>query len=138
VTRTIFIKSAGGLLLLTAFAKLYAFFSKAGIVYIHDPILGFEFRDEFLVFGLVELAIACLCLFTRRVIKIQLASLASLGTAFAIYRIGLLAIGIQVQCPCLGSLSEVLHLSTSVANAITLGILIYILGGSYYVLLVNE
>jgi hypothetical protein len=131
VIRAFFVKSSGILLLLTAIAKLSAFYSKTPISGLHDPILGFQFRDEFLVLGLVEFGIAILCLLTRYV-RLQLGLLAWLATSFAVYRVGIALIGIIIPCPCLGNFAQVFHLSIGTANAITFAMLIYLLAGSYY------
>ena len=133
----LFIKSAGVLLLLTALAKLFTvFFSRPeSIIDQHDPIFGIQFRHEFLSLGLLELAIACICLF-KRPAQLQLGLIAWLGTCFAVYRLGLWSIGIHV-CPCLGNFSDAIHLSNGAANTITLGILVYLLIGSYTGLLIK-
>jgi len=129
----LFIKSAGILLMLTALAKLYTAIAGSRILNLHDPILGFRFRYEFLAVGVAEIIIACLCLTARRT-KLQFGLIAYLGTSFAIYRLGLWSVGI-FACPCLGSFPDALHLSKTAANVLTGGMLIYLLAGSYYGLL---
>jgi hypothetical protein len=129
MNRVLFIKSAGVLLCVTALAKLATAFEGAKIVDLHDPVTGFRFRHEFLVVGIVEMLVACVCFFVR-ISGLQLGLIAWLGTIFAIYRIGLWSIGVPA-CPCLGNFPDAIHLSKTVANAITFGILVYLLLGSY-------
>jgi hypothetical protein len=125
----LFLRSAGILLLLTAWAKLFTVFSGERILKLHDPILGFRFNYEFAALAAVEIALAYVCLFTRRD-NLKLGLIAWLTTNFAIYRVGLWSIGIHA-CPCLGNFPDALHLSKTAANAITISILIYLLAGSY-------
>lgn len=127
--RSFFIMSVGVLLTLTALAKLLTAFAGSPVVYQHDPILGLQFHHEFLAIGAVEMAIACVCLFTRRA-NLQLGLVVWLSTSFAVYRFGLWLVGIDT-CPCLGNFSDAIHLSKTSANAITIGILAYFLIGSY-------
>lgn len=127
--RKLFIKSAGVLLVLTALAKLAAAVSGPRIIGEHDPILGLQFRYEFWIVGLLELAIAFTCLFLRPH-RLQYGLVAWLAVSFAVYRIGFWSIGMRV-CPCLGNFPDAIHLSEKTANAITLGILAYLLIGSF-------
>ncbi len=129
MSKMFFIKSAGILLMLTALAKLYTAIEGTRIINLHDPILGFRFRYEFLVVGFVELAIACLCIITPPA-KLQLGLIAWLATSFAVYRLGLWSIGIDA-CFCLGNFPDALHLSKTAANILTVGMLTYLLAGSY-------
>jgi len=132
--RTLYIKSAGVLLTLTALAKLAAAVSGPHIIGQHDPILGLQYRYEFWVIGLLELSIAFFCLFLRPC-RLQYGLLAWLTGCFAVYRIGFWSIGMHF-CPCLGNFSDAIHLSKETANAITLGILVYLLVGSFVGLIV--
>jgi hypothetical protein len=130
IIQTFFIKSSGILLTLTALAKLFTAYTGSRIIDLHDPILGFQFRHEFLAIGILELTIACVCLLANRV-GLQLGLIAWLGTCFAVYRVGLLWIGGVQACPCLGNFSDAIHLSKAITNDITSGIVIYFLVGSY-------
>jgi hypothetical protein len=126
-----FVKIAGVLLLITALAKIAADFAggTAAILNEHDPIFRISFRLELFLVAVLEIIIAAVCLFTKRV-WLQLGLIAWLATNFAIYHLGLWMISYHI-CPCLGNIPAVLHLSTQTANAITYAILFYLLLGSY-------
>jgi hypothetical protein len=127
-----FVKSAGVLLLITALAKIVSAFGSTKILDTHDPVLAIPFRYEFLIVGTIEVVIAYVCLF-KNCIQRQLWSIAWLATNFAVYRVGFWSVHYQ-PCPCLGSLPDAIHLSPQTANSIVLGILIYLLMGSYALL----
>jgi hypothetical protein len=126
----LFVKSAGVLLLITALAKIFTgLVGHTRILGFPDPILAIPFRAELLLVGALEIIIAAVCFFTKR-IRLQLGLVAWLATSFAAYRFGLWLVGIQF-CKCLGDIPDALHLSTHTANTITASILIYLLLGSY-------
>jgi hypothetical protein len=126
----LFVKSAGVLLLITALAKIFTGLAgHTGILSKPDPILIIPFRAELLVVGALEIIVAAVCFFTKR-IQLQLGLIAWLATSFVAYRCGLLLLNIE-YCKCLGNLPDALHLSTHTTNIITSSILIYLLLGSY-------
>jgi hypothetical protein len=129
-----FLQIAGVVLLLTACAKLFSAFGSAPILSLHDPILRLPYRMVFVIGGIVELLVGLACIVGRRTV-LQAGLLASLATVFITYRIGLYVLGESALCPCLGSLTDAIHLSASVADLglkITLGALSI---GSYAILL---
>jgi hypothetical protein len=62
-----FLQPAGVLLLITAFAKLVSGFGSARILESSDPLLSISFRHVFWIVGTLELAIALVCFFGKRV-----------------------------------------------------------------------
>ena len=130
MSRIAFIRTAAVMLLFTSVAKFTVFVGNPPIGITHDPVMGFTFHDEFITVGIVEATVAVFCLVTTWA-KMQLLLIAALGTCFAVYRVGLTLVGFKAPCPCLGNLPRALHLSKASADAITLGILIYLLVGSY-------
>ena len=95
-----------------------------------DPLLLISFRHVFWSTGICELLIASYCAFGSKP-DAKLLLLAWLSTVFAIYKIGLTIIGYQGECPCLGSLTEAIHISGKSARAISNLILLFLLIGSY-------
>lgn len=126
----VFIKIAGALLFFTSLAKLLTAFAGHKLVYLHDPVLGLEFRFELMALGIIELLVACLCLFSDRIVM-QLCFIAWLATNFLIYRFGLWWVGGIHACPCLGNFADAVHISQETANNITHWILIYLFLVSY-------
>jgi hypothetical protein len=126
--------SAGIVLCSTALAKLVAAGGKAGSLVATDPILGLSFQNVLWIVGMIEVSIALICfLVSASVLKVVL--LAWLATAFVVYRLGLLGIGFTQPCACLGSLTDAIGLSPEAADIIAVGILLYLLLGSYFALL---
>ena len=126
----IFIFSAGALLLATAIAKFISSFGSARILQTPDPILGISFRCVFWLVGTVELAIALAC-FLGKKIRLKAGLVAWLATTFVEYRLGLIWIGYQKPCSCLGNLTDALHIPPKTADTAIKFILAYLLLGSY-------
>src|SRR5262249_30497172 len=100
-----FVVTAGIILLTTAIAKLWSACGDSKLLASADPIFGWEFRYVMLGAGGVELAVAMICLFSRRV---ELATwlIGWIATGFFAYRAGLWWIGWQRPCACLGNLTD--------------------------------
>ena len=125
-----FIVSAGILLLLTATAKLASGFGNARVLQIYDPFFRIPFRYLLLGAGTVELIVAFVCLIYRP-IGLRAILIAWLATNFLVYRFGLLWIGYQKPCGCLGNLTDALHISPKTADFGMKSVLAYLLIGSY-------
>jgi hypothetical protein len=131
----IFLCLAGLLLLVAAAAKVISASGEARILKNPDPILLVSFRDVFWIVGSIELIIAFICFYGKRV-GLQVGLIASLSTCFLAYRLGLWFIGWQRPCPCLGlgNLTDALHIPPQTADTAMKIILAYLLIGSYGIL----
>jgi len=118
------------ILLAVAAAKVISSVGRDRILLERDPVSGLRFRDLFRVVSVVELLIALACLFSKRIWQ-SAALEAWLATSFLIYRIVLLWAGYRKPCPCLGNLTDVLHISPQTADTAMKIILGYLLVGSY-------
>lgn len=126
----LFFCSAGVFLLITAVAKLISGFGNSRILQNPDPILGVQFGHLMLGVGALELAIASVCLFSKSQTS-QIILVAWLATSFLTYRLALLWIGWHRPCPCLGNLTDALHIPPQTADTAMKVILAYLLIGSY-------
>ena len=127
---SVFICSAGVLLLATAIAKLVSAGGSARILQYPDPILEISFRNVFWIVGITELIIAFVCFLGKR-LGLQSVLVAWLATSFLAYRLGLWWSGWQRPCSCLGNLVDAIHISPQVADNVMKGVLTYLLIGSY-------
>jgi hypothetical protein len=118
------------MLLITALAKLIGLSGGAKILALPDPIFALPFGYVFLIVGAIELAVALICLFGRRV-NLQVGLIAWLATSLLMYRIGLVLVGYQKPCPCMGSLMDGLHISREAGNNVLRVVVGYLLVGSY-------
>jgi hypothetical protein len=125
-----FIFIAGILLFITAIAKIISGSGAAKVLQMPDPILMISFQQVFWLVGSLELLIACICFFGKR-LGLQAGLIAWLATSFAIYRIGLLLSGYHKPCSCLGNLTDALHIPPQTADTAMKIILAYLLIGSY-------
>jgi hypothetical protein len=125
-----FILTAGVILGITAIAKIISVFGTQMMLLQSDPLIGISFRHLLLLAGLVELVIACLCLFTNKR-KLNTILIAWISTSFLVYRVGLWQMNWQRPCHCLGNLSDALHISPETADTAMKIILGYLLLGSY-------
>jgi hypothetical protein len=127
----IFIYSCGGLLLLTAIAKLISSGGHDRILTNLDPIFHISFRALLIALSIIEFGVAIICLFLRNR-KLQVCLIAVLASNFVLYRVGIVWLGfIFSSCPCLGFLTDALHVSAATADTAMKIILAYLLVGSY-------
>lgn len=129
-----FLGSAGLLLIITAVTKFIASGGSSRLLDSHDPLLFLSYRAIFLMVGSSELAVGIICL-TGRGTSLQVVSLAWLATGFAVYRAGLIWIDYRKPCNCLGNLTDALHISPQAADNIMQVVLLYLLIGSYSMLI---
>jgi hypothetical protein len=125
-----FIHSSGILFLLTAVAKLISGFGTAAILNNPDPVFLISFRHLFYAVAAAELSVAAVCLFNKNR-KLQAGLIAMLATNFMLYRFGLYWQGYHSPCPCLGNLTDALHIPPQTADTAMKIILGYLLLGSY-------
>jgi hypothetical protein len=130
----LFIESAGVLLIVTAIAKLVSSAGSARILLAMDPLLKISFREVFWVVGAIELIIGLFCLTRSRTI-LQLVLTAWLSTGILLYRVGLSWIDYAKPCFCLGNLADALHIPPPMVDTAMKCILLYLLIGSYGMLL---
>lgn len=128
-----FICSAGILFAITAVSKFISSFGSAGILQASDPILTISFRIVFRIVGSVELVTALFCFFGKPVI-LQTGLIALLTTNFVVYHLGVILLGYHKPCPCLGNLTDALHISPHTAGTVMEIILTYLLITSYVML----
>jgi len=126
----LFILSAGVILFITGAAKIVSALGRVPILGKPDPIFGIPFNYLLLSVGLMELVIAVLCL-TSANQNLALGLVGALSVNFFGYRAGLWIIHWPGYCPCLGTLTQALHLSRHHANVLTGIILSYLLLGSF-------
>jgi len=125
-----FILSAGAILAITGIAKVWTALAGTKVLAVVDPIVGIQFRHLMIGTGAMELAVALLCLFSKRT---GLAGLLVgwLSTTFLVYRLGLWWLDLKAPCSCLGSLTGALHIQPHTADNIMKIVLAYLLIGSY-------
>jgi hypothetical protein len=125
-----FLFSAGGVLLITAVAKIVSSFGGAHILQNGDPLFGIYFRNLFWIVSALEIGVALICFFGKRIL-FQAGLVAWLATAFVAYRLGLVWIDWHKPCSCLGNLTDALHIPPQTADTAMKIILAYLLIGSY-------
>ena len=125
--------SAGVLFLATAIAKLISACGTAAVLEIPDPILDISFRHLLWITGTSELIVALFCIFGNRT-NFPAWLVAWFATNFLVYRITFILAGYKKPCPCLGNITDVLHISQKTADMAMKIILAYLLIGSYGIL----
>ena len=126
--------SAGTILALTAVAKLLSLISGAKILETPEPFVGIPFRYVMLGAGALELGAALVCFLSRNRV-LALGMVAWVATMIALYRVNLWWLDWRMPCGCLGTFTDILHLSPGQADTIMRAILGYLLLGSYALLL---
>jgi hypothetical protein len=118
------------LLSVAAVSKFISSWGHAGILDLSDPVFGIPFRMVFTFVGSIEITVAATCLCSKN-LMLRAMSVAWLSTSFMIYRIGLFLLGYRAICPCLGHLTDALHIPPQTADTAMKIILAYLLIGSY-------
>ena len=132
-----FMLSAGGILLFGGIAKLLEVSGNAQQLEISDPIFGIYFRHLLFCIGIVELIVACLCLFTQKTV-LSLWLVAWLVANFVVYRIGLWTMGWYHPYVWLQGLMTTLNASPFLADVISLGGAVFLLTGSFAIFWVER
>jgi hypothetical protein len=125
-----FLVVAGIILAVTGFAKLFTVTGDTTLLQVADPIFGVEFRYLMAAVGMLELIIAGLCFFSKNE-TLNTLMVAWLASGFLLYRIGIRALDWERPCGCLGSLTDIFQLSPQTADRIAIGLLGFLLVGSY-------
>jgi hypothetical protein len=118
------------ILFLSASAKVMSAFGHVRILDTNDPVFSITFRHMFWCLALLELTVSLVCI-QRNLALLASGFVAWLSTCFLVYRFGLIWVAYHKPCPCLGNLTDALHISPEIgdmAMKITLG---YLLVGSY-------
>ena len=124
-----FILSSGTILLITGIAKVLSAFGEARILGTNDPILGVSFRSLMSLAGVIELVISGICFLTNKY-ALSLDAIAWIATVFLSYHFGLSYVHWHRPCPCLGNLTDLVHIPPSLANLILTWVAIYLFLGS--------
>lgn len=126
----LFIYSAGAILLAAALERFLVAAGQLPVLALPEPVLSIPLRYAVLLVGGFELVVALICLFGRQT-GLQLGWLSWMATNYAVYRIGLLTMGIHQQGTCIGSLTDPLRLARGTIG-FTIGLVpVYLLLGSY-------
>lgn len=125
-----FIVSAVIIFIITAMAKLASIFGSSKALNERDPLFGISFRHLMLAVGLIELGVGAACWLVKNQ-TLKLCLVAWLSTNFIIYRVGLWFLGWHYPCPCLGSMTEMLHIRQATADLALIVILSYLTICSY-------
>jgi hypothetical protein len=125
-----FILFAGAVLLVAALGRFLVAFGDAPVLSLPEPVLGIPLRFAVLLVGAIELAVAWLCLFGRR-IGLQAGCVTWLGVNYAVYRTGVIYMGGHYLATAIGSLTDPLQLTRGLAGvAVGLAPVCLLIGGS--------
>jgi hypothetical protein len=97
-----------------------------------DPILDLPLRTDVLLAGMLEMAVALICLFGKQT-SIKIASLVWLAATFSGYRAGLFWMGVHPQGTAIGSWTDPLHLAGTFIGYVTALLPFCFMAGSCFV-----
>ena len=130
-----FFKCAALALVVTALLKVVTVFQGAKVLLAGDPLFTFCSNRQVLVLAAVlEVAVVWL-LMRPSTDRAKLVGILWLCLVFATYRLGLVWIGFRGYCRCMGSMSEWLHISPEITDAISKGILCVMMIGAVVLLI---
>jgi len=129
-----FVIGSGLILLVTGLAKLLAAAGHAKVLATTDPLFQIPFSQLMFATGLIEVCLAVACLFCKDK-KVPLLLVAWIATGFVTYRTGLDLMGWHRPCPCLGNLTDSIHVSPRIADEAMRAVAGSLFLGSYGILL---
>lgn len=129
-----FVMSSATILVVTGMAKIWAAMGDVTLLTVSDPVFGVPFKSLMLAVAVVELAVAIACLLFRPS-RLPVHLVAGLASGFLIYRIGLWWMDWVKPCSCLGNLTDALRLTPQTADLLVKVLLVYLLTGSYALML---
>jgi len=131
---TLFVRTAGVIFGITGIAKILSASGGVKVLKIEDPIFQMKFGTLLVAAGIAELFLCFCCLLFRKS-KLPAALVAFAATNLLAYRVLLWRIGWKMPCMCLGTFTDAIHMSPYTADLIIKIALIYLLIGSYGVLI---
>ncbi len=133
-----FLYSSAAILLVTALAKLYSAAGTSKMLTYPDPLLHIKYKPLLVGAGFFELAVVAVLLLSRND-RLKYLSLLWLSLNFALYHMGYAILGLpQKLCPCLGHLTDSMHLNPAMVEGALQGVVAYLLGGSLLGLFANS
>jgi hypothetical protein len=132
-----FIFSAAVILFVTAAAKIYGATGTAEALGNSDPLIPLSNRQVFYLVGGIELFISAFLLVKDESQGLKLSVIAWLATNYLVYRAGLWWMGMPNFCDCLGNLNEKLFISPRILNHSMLALLVWLVVGSYLLLILD-
>ena len=125
-----FLLCAGGILLMAALTRLLIASGNMQALALPDPLLGVPLRYTMVIVGALELVVALICLFGRRV-GLQIGWLAWLGTNYVVVWIGLLAMHIHPQATGIGIFTDPLQIHRGLTGCVFAIVPFFLALGSY-------
>ena len=134
----VFIKSVSAILFFTAAIKILSFLiGNSKIFSISNPLFTMSTNRQVIgLSGLAEMLIVVI-LNIKISYEKKIFAIIILNSLFLSYKFSLLAIGYGGPCPCLGSFFDWLHISNLYANLILYLLIVYMLIGSYIILVLE-
>jgi len=129
-----FFQSCGVILTLTAWAKFYSVNGSAGNLDLPDVLFGIPYHSLLLITGLLESAVVAFLLLSEDAVS-KCACLLWLTLNLVLYRVGMFFLRPGTPCPCLGNLTDAIHISPRTADYAMKAVLGYLLIGSCATLL---
>lgn len=102
-----------------------------------DPVFGMPFRSLLAIALVLEIVAFMLLVFRGRSFRAWI-FVATLATLIALYRATLWCLDYRLPCSCLGPLPAWMGLSPQAGDKLAIGILIYLVAGSYAALLLGR
>ncbi len=121
------------ILLVTSVAKFIASGSTAS-AHLTDPVFSVPMRLVLWSAGGLEMAVVLICLMCRR-LWVVAAAICWLATNLMVYRLARWNLGASRTCGCFGNLTDALHVSAHTADVVAQVCLLYMLVGSFTILL---
>lgn len=121
----------GGVLFLTAGAKMVSFVLPPPLYDMRDPLLGMKVNTVMALAAIIEVAAGLLLI--RRNTHWHLKALVSLvlGLTFIWYHLAGLILGVKRHCPCLGSVNKFTPLTDPILIHALMGFSIYMIATGF-------
>jgi hypothetical protein len=127
----VFVKLAGGVLIVTCLVKLVSVFGSAEALKLPDALFSLQNRWVMLLAGFTEACVVGILL-SEVAPETKIAGILWLSLNFATYRLCLWLIGVTTPCPCMGSSYGLIGVDSGTMDRIMGAIVIVLLAGSVY------
>jgi len=125
-----FFSAAGTILLFAAIERFLIASGNSPILSLPDPALGISLRYSILITGLIEFAVATVCL-SNRSAYFKAGWLAWCITNYFIFKINVLRMYCSPQATCIGNLTDPLQISRGYYGRVTTLLPLLLAAGSY-------
>ena len=126
----LFVHISVAIVVIAIVAKIYALIVNGKYLNIEDGLFSIFTNRQVVLFAIAVESVAVAAIYSARQLTTKLIIVAVLGGSFSAYHLGLMFVGSNASCSCLGNLLDWLHFTAHVSASITKAIAFFMTAGS--------